>query len=52
MQTGANGGYAFPNVVYAQGYEIRVSKMGYKDSTQMITVTANMTTTANLTLGM
>jgi hypothetical protein len=52
VQTGANGGFAFTNDVYAQGYEIRASKAGYKDSTQMITVTQGMTTTANLALGM
>ncbi len=47
--TNGTGGFSFPNTVYAQDYEIRASKTGYKDATATITVVANQTTTQNLT---
>lgn len=47
----ASGGYAFPNTVYAQQYEITASKAGYKDSVKMVTVTSGMTATVNFALG-
>ena len=42
----------FASNVFDQGYEVRASLSGYKDSAQMITVTGTMTTVANFQMGM
>ena len=46
----ASGTYAFPSTVYAQQYEVRASKTGYKDGVQMVTVTTGVTATANFAM--
>jgi hypothetical protein len=49
--TSSTGAYAFTNnTVYAQDYEIRASKTGYKTSTQTVTVKSGQTATVNFSL--
>ncbi len=48
--TGSNGDYAFANTVFAQSYEVRARKAGYKDATQTVNVTAGVTSTVNLSM--
>ena len=48
--TNASGGYAFPNTVYAQQYEIRASMMGYKDTVKTVTVMPGQTATVNFAM--
>jgi hypothetical protein len=48
--TDGMGNYNFGNVVPAGTWELEVNATGFKPATQMVTITANMTTTANVTL--
>lgn len=48
--TNSGGGYAFPNTVFAQDYEIRASKAGYETMVKSVTVTASQTSTVNFAL--
>jgi hypothetical protein len=49
--TNSQGAYAFTNnTVFAQDYEIRASKTGYKTSAQTVSVKAGQTATVNFSL--
>ncbi|MDI1432532.1 carboxypeptidase-like regulatory domain-containing protein [Polyangium sorediatum] len=48
--TNASGGFAFANAVFAQQYEVRVSKAGYQDMVKMVTVTSGQTSTVNFAI--
>jgi hypothetical protein len=51
VTTNAQGAYAFTNnTVFAQDYEVRVTKTGYKPGTQTVSVKTAQTATVNLAL--
>jgi hypothetical protein len=51
VTTNASGAYAFTNnTVFAQDYEVRVTKTGYKPGVQTVTVKSAQTATVNMAL--